>query len=40
MLLILVSGAALSVAGQDDPTRVRVEVGAALVTMMEGLRAR
>jgi hypothetical protein len=40
MLLILVSGAALSIAGHDDPKRARVEVGAALVTMVEGLRAR
>jgi AcrR family transcriptional regulator len=38
MLLILVNGAALSVAGHQDPKRARVEAGAALVTLVEGLR--
>lgn len=40
LLLILVNGAALSVAGHDDPQRARVQTSAALVAIVEGLRSR
>jgi AcrR family transcriptional regulator len=38
LLLILVNGAALSIAGHRDPQRARIETGAALVAIVEGLR--
>lgn len=39
LLLILVNGAALSIAGHDDPKRARVQTGTALVAIVDGLRS-
>jgi AcrR family transcriptional regulator len=40
LLLILVNGTALSVAGQHDPQHARVQTTAALGAIVEGLRVR
>jgi len=40
LLLILVNGAALSVAAHQNPKEARVQTSAALVAVVEGLRAR
>lgn len=39
LLLILVNGAALSVAANDNPQDARIQTSAALVAIVEGLRA-
>lgn len=40
MLLILVNGAALSVAAHENPMDARIQTSAALVAIVEGLRVR